>query len=75
MYRLFIKRYRKILISICVVMLTAVSVETFFGDSDTLSDENLFREHLDIIRQQDENVSGISIFGGEDYYQVKRYIE
>ena len=72
MYRLFIKRYRKILISICVVMLTAVSVETFFGDSDTLSDENLFREHLDIIRQQDENVSGISIFGGEDSYQVKK---
>lgn len=72
MYRLFIKRYRKILISIFFVMLTAVSVETFLGDSDTLSDKNLFWEHLDIIRQQDENVSGISIFGGEDSYQVKK---
>lgn len=72
MYRLFIKRYRKILISICFVMLTAVSAETFLGTSDRLSDEKLFREHLDIIRQQDENVSGISIFGGENSYQVKK---
>lgn len=55
-------------------MLTVVSAETFLGASDTLSDEKLFREHLDIIRQQDENVSGISIFGGENSYQVKRCI-
>lgn len=53
-------------------MLSVVSVETFWGNSDTVSDKNLFREHLDIIRQQDENISGISIFGGEDSYQVKK---
>lgn len=73
MYGLLIKRYWKWITAICLVLDVWILAEPFMAVQQTEQvGQTEWNTYVADIRSQDENVSGVSIFGDSDSYNIRK---